>query len=230
MNVYIATVSDKNAILNAEESWHCCKVMRNKAGDEVRLIDGNGNFYTGILEFISEKQCRASVQEGPVKQPKRDYNLHLAIAPTKSMDRMEWLLEKVVEIGVDEISFLKCKNSERGQVKLDRVKKIVETAVKQSLQARIPVVNDLVTFSEMCHQQKDKQKLIAHCYPSEKQDIRQIRFKNTSTLFLIGPEGDFSKEEVALSKEHGFTEVSLGSNRLRTETAGLFVCQAAQLL
>lgn len=230
MNIFIATVEQKLATLTSEESWHCAKVLRKKTGDNVQLIDGMGNFYEGILELVSDKKCTANLTSGPILQEKRNYYLHLAIAPTKQIDRIEWMIEKAVEIGIDEISFISCKNSERTVIKIDRIIKIVESAVKQSLQAYLPKINDLTSFKEIINSKEVDQKLIAHCYNEEKNDLKQMEFKNKSTLVLIGPEGDFSMDEVDIALKNNFKAVSFGSNRLRTETAGLYVCQAASLL
>lgn len=230
MNIFIASVQDKAATLTSEESWHCAKVLRKKAGDVIQLIDGKGNFYEAVLELVSDKKCTANVTSGPILQAKRNYYLHLAIAPTKQIDRIEWMIEKAVEIGIDEISFINCKNSERTVIKTDRINKIVESAVKQSLQAYLPKVNELVSFKEIINVSKEDQRLIAHCYDSEKESLKQLDFKNRSTLILIGPEGDFAKEEVDLALNNKFKAVSFGTNRLRTETAGLYVCQAVSIL
>ncbi|MBA3683090.1 MAG: 16S rRNA (uracil(1498)-N(3))-methyltransferase [Bacteroidetes bacterium] len=230
MNIFIASVIDKTGMLTSEESWHCAKVLRKKAGDAIQLIDGKGNFYEAILELVSDKKCTAKITSGPVLQAKRNYYLHLAIAPTKQIDRIEWMIEKAVEIGIDEISFINCKNSERTVIKTDRINKIVESAVKQSLQAYIPKINELVSFKELINAAIADQKLIGHCYEGEKQNIKQTDFKNRSTLILIGPEGDFAKEEVDLAINNKFKAVSFGQNRLRTETAGLYVCQTASIL
>ena len=230
MNIFIATIQNNTALLTSEESWHCTKVLRKKTGDAVRLIDGKGNFYEGILASLSERQCSAEITKGPVAQPERGYYLHLAIAPTKQIDRIEWMVEKAVEIGIDEISFIACKNSERTTVKTDRINKIVESAVKQSLQAFIPKVNELVSIKEFIKAVAGDQKLIAHCFETEKKDIKTIDFKNRSTCILIGPEGDFTREEVDLAGQNNFEALSLGENRLRSETAGLYVCQAASIL
>lgn len=230
MNIFIASINENTATLTAEESWHCTKVLRKKTGEKIRLIDGKGNFYEGILELISEKKCSAKVTHGPVAQTPRNYFLHLAIAPTKQIDRIEWLIEKAIEIGCDEISFFSSKNSERTSVKTDRIVKIVESAVKQSLQAFIPKVNELVSFKEFIQNQKADQKLIAHCYKLPKTHIKEIIFKNVSTLVLIGPEGDFTVDEVDQALQQNYKTISLGNNRLRSETAGLYVCQAASIL
>jgi 16S rRNA (uracil1498-N3)-methyltransferase len=230
MNIFIASVLNKTATLTSEESWHCAKVLRKKAGDNIQLIDGVGNFYDGVLEIVSDKKCTATILSGPILQDKRNYYLHLAIAPTKQIDRIEWMIEKVVEIGIDEISFISCRNSERTVIKIDRIIKIVESAVKQSLQAYLPKVNDLISFKDIVNSKNTDQNLIAHCYNSEKNDLKKVDFKNRSTLILIGPEGDFSMEEVDMALKNDFKAVSFGSNRLRTETAGLYVCQAASIL
>lgn len=230
VNIFIATIDNNIATLTPEESWHCAKVLRHTAGQNLRIIDGKGNFYDAVLNVVSEKKCTATIISGPVIQKKRDYYLHLAIAPTKQIDRIEWMLEKAVEIGIDEISFIQCKNSERVVLKHDRIMKIVESAVKQSLQAFIPKVNELVPLKNLINACREDNKLIAHCYENEKATFKQIDFKSKSTIVLIGPEGDFSQDETSFAFEKGFKALSLGENRLRTETAGLYVCQAASIL
>jgi 16S rRNA (uracil1498-N3)-methyltransferase len=229
MNVFIATIKDQTAHLTPDESWHCYKVLRHKVGDEVMIIDGAGASYKGTLVTASEKQCIAQLNEGPIFQEKRNYYLHLAIAPTKQIDRIEWMIEKVVEIGIDEISFIKCKNSERVNLKTERIQKIVESAVKQSMQSRIPKVNGLEEFKHVVKHNADV-KLIAHCRVGEKHDLRDLQYKNFTVFALVGPEGDFSEEEVELAKSDGFKALSLGANRLRTETAGLYIAQALSIL
>ena len=230
MNIFIATIEGSTAILTSEESWHCAKVLRKKTGDAIHLIDGKGNFYEGVLELVSEKQTKVQITKGPTAQTKKDYTLHLAIAPTKQIDRIEWMIEKAVEIGVDEISFVSCKNSERTVIKTERIVKIVESAVKQSLQAFIPKVNELRSFKDFIQQSNADQKLIAHCYEIPKEEIKKLDFKNKSSLVMIGPEGDFTMEEVELSQKNNYKAISLGTNRLRSETAGLYVCQAVSIL
>lgn len=229
MNIFIATINHTIAELTAEESWHCTKVLRFKAGDEIGLIDGKGNFYEGQLSTVNEKKCVANITFGPRTQNKHPYHLHLAIAPTKNIDRMEWLVEKAVEIGVDEITFMRCKNSERTIIKEDRLIKIAESAVKQSLQAFIPKVNALANFTDILKIKTDL-KFIAHCEEETKQHLKSFDLKNKSSLVLIGPEGDFSSEEITQAKSVGFSEVSLGENRLRTETAGVYVCNVFALI
>ena len=237
MNIFIATINDTTATLTAEESWHCYKVLRNKIGNKLFLIDGVGGMFEGELEFVSEKKCVAKITKHLPLQTKANYNLHIAIAPTKQIDRIEWAIEKMVEIGVNEISFIQCKNSERTSIKMDRIKKVVESAVKQSLQAYIPKVYELVLIKDLIKNSSQPQKLIAHCFENDttkgsafKKDIKNINFKDKKTLVLIGPEGDFTEEEIAFAIEHKFEPISLGINRLRTETAALYACQAAALL
>lgn len=230
MNIFIASIDNGEGTLTPEESWHCAKVLRKKAGDRLHLIDGIGNFYEGELTLVSDKKCVVRVTSGPRPQKKRSYYLHLAIAPTKQVDRIEWMIEKAVEAGIDEISFIQCKNSERVVLKHERMLKIVESAVKQSLQAFIPKVNQLVSLQELIANNTGDQKLIAHCGTGSRKHVRDIDFRNKSSVILIGPEGDFTHEEVALAENTGFTALDLGDNRLRTETAGLYVTIAASIL
>jgi len=233
VNIFIASIENNIASLTPEESRHCTKVLRHKTGDKISIIDGKGNFYEGVLTLISEKKSIAEITSGPIAQKKKDYYLHLAIAPTKQIDRIEWMLEKAIEIGIDEITFIQSKNSERVVIKPERLLKIIESAVKQSLQAFIPQLNDLISFNEFVlksNETENIQKLIAHCEPSEKSSLKSLNFRNRSTLALIGPEGDFTKEEINFALKNNFQALSLGDNRLRTETAGLYICQAVSIL
>ncbi len=143
MNIFIANINGNTAELTPEESWHCAKVLRIKEGEKINLIDGHGHFYGAQLTTVNEKKCLAAITSGPEVQKPKNYRLHVAVAPTKNIDRIEWFIEKAVEIGIDEISFIRCKNSERTVIKTERVQKIVESAVKQSLQAQIPKVHEL---------------------------------------------------------------------------------------
>jgi len=230
VNSFIASIQHEEAVLGPEESLHCCKVLRKRPGDTIQVIDGLGMYYEARLEMVTEKVCKAKlIGEGRI-QAKRDYVLHLGIAPTKQIDRTEWLLEKAVELGIDEITLLRCHHSERTQVNTERLKKIVESAVKQSLQAKIPKLNALIDFDLVLKNTSSSQKYIAHCEPSEKTKLQDVRFKNQNSLILIGPEGDFSSQEIGSANTNGFKNLSLGDNRLRTETAGLVVVQAAFLL
>lgn len=207
--------------LPEEEAGHCLRVLRLGVGDEVMLTDGRGYFYRAVISAATGKRCQVRVTETIEQEPFWRGHLHLALAPTKNMDRMEWLAEKATEIGFDELTFLNCRFSERKVIKTERVEKIVVSAVKQSLKARKPVVNEMTDFRRFMEREFTGQKFIAHCYEGEKPLLRDVLRKDEDAVVLIGPEGDFSPEEVALAAEKGFQAVSLGKSRLRTETAAL---------
>lgn len=224
MNTFFGIIQNNVAILNEDESLHCVKVLRHKVGDVIQVIDGNGTRAIGKIEAAHAKQCAVSLTEKEVITQPRNYKLHIAIAPTKNIERIEWFVEKAVEIGIDEISFIKCKNSERTVIKDDRLKKVAESAVKQSQQAFIPKLNSLVDFKEFIKNNTSDVKLIAHCEKEPKQHIKQYISANKSFTVLIGPEGDFTNDEIALALSSSYFPVALGESRLRTETAGLFAC------
>ena len=226
MNTFFGIIQNNVAILNEDESLHCVKVLRHKVGDVIQVIDGNGTRAIGKIEAAHAKQCAVSLTEKEVVTQSRNYKLHIAIAPTKNIERIEWFVEKAVEIGIDEISFIKCKNSERTVIKDDRLKKVAKAAVKQSQQAFIPKLNSLVDYKEFIKNNISDVKLIAHCEKELKQQIKQQVTTNKSFTVLIGPEGDFNKDEIALAIAAGYLPVALGESRLRTETAGLFACGA----
>jgi 16S rRNA (uracil1498-N3)-methyltransferase len=226
MNTFFGIIQNNVAILNEDESLHCVKVLRHKVGDIIQVIDGNGTRAIGKIEAAHAKQCAVSLTEKEVVTQTRHYKIHIAIAPTKNIERIEWFVEKAVEVGVDEISFIKCKNSERTVIKDDRLKKVAEAAVKQSQQAFIPKLNSLVDFKEFIKKDNSDVKLIAHCEKESKQHIKQYITTNKSFTILIGPEGDFTKDEIALALSSTYLPVALGDSRLRTETAGLFACNA----
>lgn len=229
MNSFIANITGTTAELRSDESWHCAKVLRKKSGDKILVIDGKAAAYEAVLLHVTDKKCTAEITGQALMQQVLPYHLHIAIAPTKQIDRIEWMIEKCVEIGIHEISFFTSKNSERTQIKHERMLSIVESAVKQSLQARIPIVHQLQDFSSLLNRVKSQQCFIAHCEPSEKLTLKQIDFSSKPLCFLIGPEGDFSPTEISSALAAGATAITLGETRLRTETAGLYVCQAASL-
>lgn len=204
-----------------EEAAHCLRVLRLGVGDEVMLTDGKGCFYKAVISAATGKRCQVKVTETIEQEPLWNGHLHLAMAPTKNMDRIEWLAEKATEIGFDELSFLNCRYSERKVIKMERVEKIVVSAVKQSLKARKPVVNEMMDFARFVKQDFAGQKFIAHCNEGEKPLLKEILVPGEDALVLIGPEGDFSPEEVKLAESLGFRSISLGKSRLRTETAAL---------
>ena len=204
-----------------EEAAHCLRVLRLGVGDEVMLTYGKGCFYKAVISAATGKRCQVKVTETIEQEPLWNGHLHLAMAPTKNMDRIEWLAEKATEIGFDELSFLNCRYSERKVIKTERVEKIVVSAVKQSLKARKPVVNEMMDFARFVKQDFAGQKFIAHCNEGEKLLLKEILVPGEDALVLIGPEGDFSPEEVKLAESLGFRSISLGKSRLRTETAAL---------
>ena len=226
MNIFFANISGKEAVLSEEESWHCVKVLRKKAGDPITVIDGKGQKGEGIISLANPKQCSVSLNNTQHFEPNRNYRLHIAIAPTKNIDRIEWFVEKAVEIGVDEISFIQCKNSERTVIKIDRILKIVESAVKQSLQYYMPQVNELKPLKQLADLAKEDLRLMAHCENGNKRPLKTCVEPGKSHLVLIGPEGDFTHEEIEYVSSKKFEGVSLGETRLRTETAALYACNA----
>ena len=207
--------------LPEEEAGHCLRVLRLREGDEIVLTDGKGSFYRAVISAASGKRCQVKVTQTIAQSPLWEGHLHLAMAPTKNMDRVEWLAEKATEIVLDELSFLNCHCSERKVIKTERVEKIVVSAMKQSLKARKPVVNGMVDFSRFMDREFTGQKFICHCHEGEKPLLKDVFQRGEEAVVLVGPEGDFSPEEVQMAEEHGFKSVSLGKSRLRTETAAL---------
>lgn len=217
-----------------EEALHALRVLRIKSGDEINLMDGVGNFYRAEVTLAATKRCLYEVKEVLPQQPAWHGHVHLAIAPTKVMDRIEWMAEKATEIGFDELSFLNCKFSERKTMRTVRLDKIVISAVKQSHKAWKPIVNQMVSFKEFIAQPRKGRKFICHCYEEfEKVDLMTELQKpfdeDADVTVLVGPEGDFSVDEVKLAIANGYESASLGTSRLRTETAGLMSVAMANL-
>jgi len=219
--------------LPSEEATHATRVLRLKEGDELFLMDGVGNFYRATLTIASSHHCYYDIQEVLPQQPLWKGRLHLAIAPTKLMDRIEWMTEKVTEVGIDELSFLDCQFSERKIVKQPRIEKIVVAAMKQSRKAWKPVVNEMMCFSAFITTPREGRKYIAHCYEEIPRtylfDELQQPTSTADATVLIGPEGDFSITEVKQAVDAGYVSVHLGPSRLRTETAGLSALMMMQL-
>lgn len=207
--------------LPQDEAAHCLRVLRLTQGDEIMLVDGEGCFYKARITATGGKHCAFSVIEKQPQPPLWKGHLCIAMAPTKNMDRTEWFVEKATEIGVDEFYFLNTRYSERKVIKTERVEKIVVSAMKQSLKARKPVVHEMIPFRQLVEMDFPGHKFIAHCHEGEKFPLKNQLSAERDALVLIGPEGDFSEEEVALAMEHGFRPISLGPSRLRTETAAL---------
>lgn len=223
-------IEGQTAFLNEEESGHCTRVLRKKKGDLVHFTDGKGNLYEGKIVEENPKKCSLQIIKAFPNQSKRSFYTHLAIAPTKNIDRMEWLVEKLVEIGIDEISFFLGERSERKQLNINRLEKITLSAMKQSLKFTLPKLNDLRKFSDLLKTIDTQQKFIAYLPQEKPQLLKNQLVKDSSYTILIGPEGDFSPNEVKLALQMGFSPVSLGESRLRTETAGLVACHTVQLL
>jgi 16S rRNA (uracil1498-N3)-methyltransferase len=218
------------ALLPEEEAGHCLRVLRLTTGREILLTDGKGYFYRAALLAGNVKCCRAEILETiPTPLPWKT-QIHIAVAPTKNMDRMEWLAEKATEIGINELSFLQCKCSERKMLKTERIEKILVSAMKQSLKTVLPTVNEMMPFEQFVRQPFGGQRFIAHCLPGEKTPLREAYRPGQDALVMIGPEGDFCEDEVLDALRNGFLPVSLGESRLRTETAALVACHTLQLL
>jgi 16S rRNA (uracil1498-N3)-methyltransferase len=212
------------AELPAEEAQHCIRVLRLSPGDEIMLTDGRGYFYRADITAVSGKQCRVAIKDTLFREPLRPCRLHIAIAPTKNMDRNEWFAEKATEIGLDELTFLNCRFSERKEIKTARIAKILVAAMKQSLNAYLPKLNEMTDFDAFIRRDFPGRKFIAHCREGEKPLLKDVIRRGEDALALIGPEGDFSPEEVEKALANGFIPVSLGESRLRTETAALVAC------
>jgi 16S rRNA (uracil1498-N3)-methyltransferase len=219
--------------LPPEEAMHALRVLRMKIGDEMVLMDGQGNYYRAEVTLAHTKHCLYEIKEQMPQQRQWQGHIHLAIAPTKMMERIEWMTEKAVEVGVDEISFLNCKFSERRLVKISRLEKIMISAVKQSHKAWVTQLNEIVTFDAFIKQPREGHKYIAHCYEEVPRTYLFDELQKTSAsddaTVLIGPEGDFSIDEVRQAIAAGYISVHLGKSRLRTETAGLSAVMMMQL-
>ena len=217
-----------------EEAMHALRVLRLKSGDEMFLMDGNGTFYRAEVTIAATKHCMYEIKETLPQQKGWTGHIHLAMAPTKMMDRVEWLVENATEIGFDEMSFLNCKLSERKSMRTVRLDKIAIAAVKQSRKPWKPKINSFVNFKDFVSQPREGRKYIAHCYEEiERTDLfRELSAmpKEESVTVLIGPEGDFSFDEVQLAISKGYQPITLGNSRLRTETAGLMAVAMAQLV
>src|SRR5690554_42640 len=218
---------DSEIIFDKDESRHIHKVLRMKSGDSINISNGQGLLFHAQITSVAPKQCIAKIIEVEQVDP-LPYHLHLAVAPTKLNDRYEWFLEKATEIGISEITPIICDHSERKVVKIDRYQRILQSALKQSLKAYLPVLNEPIAFNEFIATQATSQatKLIAHCEKEEKNSLKSVLKPKDDILILIGPEGDFSSDEIAFATANNFKAVSLGESRLRTETAAIVACHS----
>ncbi|MEQ9467314.1 MAG: 16S rRNA (uracil(1498)-N(3))-methyltransferase [Ekhidna sp.] len=208
--------------LDEEEAKHCFQVLRHQSGDQIMLFDGKGGKYRAVLTQVSKKFCEFDILSSE-QIPEKPFSIHLAIAPTKNADRMEWMIEKLCEIGVDKVTLISTRHSERKKLRLDRLEKKAISAMKQSGNPFLLQLNELTDFQEFISGCTSQQKVIAHVDNAHRHLADVLEPKKSITI-LIGPEGDFSKEEVDMASQSGFMAVSLGNNTLRTETAGLVAC------
>jgi 16S rRNA (uracil1498-N3)-methyltransferase len=226
---YQPLITDGDLSLDAAESKHSTRVLRKKVGDEIQITDGKGNFYRARLTKADAIKSLFSIEE-TITEPIKTYSIHVAIAPTKNIDRLEWFIEKAVEVGIDEITLIACTHSERSHVKLERLKKKAVSAMKQSLKATLPRITGPVSFSEIINTSHQRQRFIAHVDLENHVHLKHAAIPGTQYIVLIGPEGDFSGDEIELALKQGFQKVSLGKSRLRTETAGLAACHILNLV
>jgi 16S rRNA (uracil1498-N3)-methyltransferase len=215
-------------ILSAEESKHATKVLRKKEGDILNFTDGKGYFYKAKITVADTRKCRLQVVSSEQKEKQHNYHLHIAIAPTKNMDRFEWFLEKATEIGIDEITPIICSRSERKVIKTERCNRILLSAMKQSLKFHLPKLNEAISLNDFIKQDFEGTKYIAHCEEGNKTELKEKK-KEKRTLILIGPEGDFSPTEIEMALQNQFKAVSLGTSRLRTETAGIIAAHTINI-
>ncbi|MBC9795500.1 16S rRNA (uracil(1498)-N(3))-methyltransferase [Sinomicrobium weinanense] len=228
---YSPDISEEESrfVFDREESRHIAKVLRKKEGDHIHLTNGKGWIFEAEIILADIKHCTARIT-GKTQQPPRTYGLHLAVAPTKMNDRYEWFLEKATEIGIDEITPVICDHSERTKIKPERLERIIQSAMKQSLSAYLPKVNPAMPLHKFLQRQTEGQVFIAHCEEEERFLLKQKITPGQNITVLIGPEGDFSGKEIALAKDKGYIPVSLGNTRLRTETAAIVACHTVALM
>ncbi|OYX25171.1 MAG: 16S rRNA (uracil(1498)-N(3))-methyltransferase [Flavobacteriales bacterium 32-35-8] len=212
-----------------EESNHIVKVLRKNMGDMLHITNGEGWLFTAEITLADIKKCLVKIVDKSL-QPKRNYQLHLAVAPTKMNDRYEWFLEKATEIGIDAITPIICDHSERKIVKTDRFEKIVQSAMKQSLSYYLPKLNEPILFKDFINQDFVGDLFIAHCEESDKKSLKNELKPNSDITILIGPEGDFSVKEIKMAIENKFIPVTLGNTRLRTETAAIVACHSVAFI
>lgn len=226
---YCPDIDNSIYTLNEEESKHCIRVLRMHAGDRFQITDGRGNLFEVEITDEHPKRCSVRVISTLSNYEAKDFFLHIAVAPTKNISRFEWFLEKATEMGIHEISPIICDHSERKDVKTSRLEKVIIAAIKQSLKAYLPKLNPSLSFSSFIKQDFKGQKFIAYCDGDHINLKDQYQLKE-DVCILIGPEGDFSPEEVNLALEYGFKTISLGKSRLRTETAAIAACHTINLL
>ncbi|QLE00308.1 16S rRNA (uracil(1498)-N(3))-methyltransferase [Galbibacter sp. BG1] len=219
----------KEFSFDKEESRHIGKVLRKKEGDTLYITNGKGWLFEAEIINADIKNCIVSIQKSQLKH-KKNYRLHMAVAPTKMNDRFEWFLEKATEIGIDEITPIICEHSERKKIKPERYEKILQAAMKQSLSCYLPQLNEAINLSDFINREHEGQLFIAHCEDQEKFNLKRKIMADNEVVILIGPEGDFSLEEINSARENGYIPVNLSDNRLRTETAAIVACHIVALM
>lgn len=227
---YTPDLSGSSYTLDETESKHCVRVLRLEKGDKITLVDGRGGFFTAEIADPNPKRCGVKVIQSELNFGLRNFKIQVAFAPTKNIERMEWFLEKATEIGIDRITPLLCRYSERKEIKNERLEKVMVSAMKQSLKAYLPQLDELTKITEFIRQPFEGQKFIAHCGEQYRDQLKNVVVPGGNYLILIGPEGDFSTEEIELAIRSNFRPVSLGDSRLRTETAGVVACHTFSLL
>ncbi len=229
MQLFFTNNTENEFTLSSEESKHICKVLRKKDGDTLNFTDGKGNLLIAKIMTADSRKTRVSIVEKQQKEKQHNYYLHIAIAPTKNMDRFEWFLEKACEIGIDEITPIICSRSERKVLKTERCNRILLSAMKQSLKFHLPKLNEAISLKDFVKQDFEGNKYIAHCGDSLRQGLREKK-KEERTLILIGPEGDFSPTEIEMALKNQYKAVSLGKTRLPTETAGIVAVHSINII
>ena len=226
---YTNNINDNIAVFTEEEARHV-QVLRKKVGDVLHFVDGVGGMYEGEIIDVSKKQCTLSILQHTPAYNQRNVRLHIGIAPTKNINRLEWFLEKATEIGIDEITPLLCDRSERKKIRVDRLNKILLSAMKQSVKAFLPKLNELTDYQSFIKNDNEDEKFIAYCNDDDLKHLKEEYSTSRNVTILIGPEGDFSQKEIELALQNDYRGVSLGKSRLRTETAGVVACHTISIL
>lgn len=227
---YCGEISQGKALFNREESRHCLKVLRMRDGEEITFTDGRGNLYQGVITAADPSAMSAAVTSVIQEYGKRGYRLHIAISPLKNDDRLEWFIEKAVETGVDEITPLLSSRTEKSRIRRERLEALILSAMKQSVKSYLPQLNNPVRFTDFIAGQHAGKKIIACCDPAvERMPVTSSFSRGDDVVIMIGPEGDFTLEEVTAALQAGFQPVHIGPSRLRTETAGVVACCSVYL-
>ena len=227
---YSDQIFNDTILLSEDEANHALKVLRKHQGDCLIVVDGIGGYYRAVLDNENIKDCRLQILDKKENYNKPNQYIHIAIAPTKSHDRIEWFIEKSVEIGIQEISFIFSHYSERNNVKWNRIKKRAISSMKQSLKAYIPKINDVVSFQTFIENCKNKEKYIGYLGDNNREALSSVATSGSDYCILIGPEGDFMPSEIDFALQHEFKTISLGGSRLRTETAGIAACHILNII